>query len=71
MKVFTCPKELPEPEVDYLSYDRAKAEADERGHKEKLTQYHGPMRDKAFDLHFVAFALVAAATAAVAWLAIP
>ncbi len=36
MKVFSCPKEVPAPQVDYRNYDHKKVDADEKSHMEQL-----------------------------------
>lgn len=39
MKVYSCPKEVPAPEVDYRNYDHDKVLADEKSHSERLKAY--------------------------------
>jgi hypothetical protein len=39
MKIFTCPKEVPAPAVDYSNYNHAKVAADEEKHMADLKAF--------------------------------
>lgn len=39
MKVYSCPNEVPAPQIDFKNYDQKKVEADERAHMEKLKDW--------------------------------
>lgn len=39
MKVYSCPKEVPVPAVNYKDFDRDKCAADEKAHQVALTAW--------------------------------
>lgn len=39
MKIYSCPEELPAPEIDYANYDHKKVQEQEDAHRERLKNW--------------------------------